>query len=89
MGELFLVIVYLGSVGGAAGPLPYDMDECQSRAAEMTEKAEKAWADPEIAAKLRAADPKQHPGGTRFLCRKLSARPEIGAPWVDAPGARP
>ena len=31
--KLFMIIYVMGSVGGYAGPLPYDMVECQKRAA--------------------------------------------------------
>jgi hypothetical protein len=33
--KLFLIIYIAGKIGGVAGPLPYDMAECQRRAASM------------------------------------------------------
>jgi len=33
--KLWLVINILGHVAGSAGPLPYDINECHSRAAEL------------------------------------------------------
>jgi hypothetical protein len=33
--SLFLIIYTAGVIGGAAGPLPYDMDECVVRRNEM------------------------------------------------------
>lgn len=33
--KLFMVIYIVGQIGGTVGPLPYGMEECQRRAAEM------------------------------------------------------
>jgi hypothetical protein len=33
--KLFVVIYIAGQIGGTVGPVPYDMDECRVRAAEM------------------------------------------------------
>lgn len=35
--KLFMVIYVGGLVGGTIGPLPYDMDECERRMAEISE----------------------------------------------------
>lgn len=32
-----MVLVFAGTVGASAGPVPYDMEECLSRAAEMNQ----------------------------------------------------
>lgn len=77
--KLYLIIVHFGLVGGTVGPLPYDMAECRSRAAEMAGKVAAAWANPETAAKLRADDPRSTPDTMHFECRELSARPENGS----------
>jgi len=82
MTKLFLIIVHLGAVGGTVGPLPYDMAECNRRAAEMTEQTAKAWSDPATAAKLRAADPRMAPDSMTFECREVTDRPKNGAPWI-------
>lgn len=85
--KLYLIIVHFGLVGGTVGPLPYDMAECRSRAAEMADKIAAAWADPETAAKLRADDPRSAPDTMTFECRELSVRPENGS--ALKPEARP
>lgn len=35
--KLFLILYTLGHVGGVAGPLPYDMAECENRIKPMNE----------------------------------------------------
>lgn len=37
--KLWMVIYLAGKIGGVAGPLPYDLAECQSRIADMQHEA--------------------------------------------------
>ena len=50
--KLFMIIVLAGKIGGNAGPLPYDMEECESRALELrlqcTDKPENPYRCAEI-----------------------------------------
>jgi hypothetical protein len=39
MGDLWMVIYFMGQIGGTVGPLPYDIDVCRERAVEIMAKA--------------------------------------------------
>lgn len=36
--KLFMIILLHGKIGGVVGPLPYDLEECERRAAEFQEE---------------------------------------------------
>jgi len=80
--NLFLIIVAAGKIGGVAGPLPYDMDECQRRRAEMADAVVEAWKKPEVVAKLKADDPAITVDAYRFECRHLAEKPALGSEYV-------
>lgn len=61
--KLFFVLYSgTGLIGGVAGPLPYGVDECESRRSEYQAKADAA---PEISK------------GMRFTCEWHNNRPKI------------
>jgi hypothetical protein len=43
--KIWMLIVFLGKIGGAIGPLPYDMVECRARAADYNEELDEKWID--------------------------------------------
>jgi hypothetical protein len=45
--NLWIVIRLKGDIGGTVGPLPYDIDECQRRASELTENADQHVVTPQ------------------------------------------
>lgn len=70
--KLWLLIVMSGHIGGAAGPLPYNMAECRSRAAEMSQGLETKNAEAKRAG-LRDATAELY-----FICVSRERRPELG-----------
>lgn len=81
MGKLFLVIYAGSQIGGAAGPLPYGMDECEKRRDELraarievlatgfSKVQNRTLSDTEMTA-LKAM---------RFECEYLNGRPTVEA----------
>jgi hypothetical protein len=45
--KLFMVIYIVGKIGGTVGPLPYGIDECEIRAADMLAGLDKTVVTPE------------------------------------------
>lgn len=70
--KLWLLLLTAGHIGGAAGPLPYDMVECRSRAAEMAQELEVKGA-----AAVRAGRLDEAPDFT-FVCVSRERRPDLG-----------
>jgi hypothetical protein len=67
--KLWFILFHLGKIGGVWGPLPYDMAECQQRAADtIAEINERAAAKPEIGVK---------PGDYTAECRISGTRPSL------------
>lgn len=58
----FILYTGAGLIGGVAGPLPYGIEECETRRAEYQAKAD---AKPEISK------------GMRFACEWRSLRPQM------------
>jgi len=49
------LILYVGiQIGGVWGPLPYEIDECKTRAATLATRVERIQQNPEIIAKMKA-----------------------------------
>jgi hypothetical protein len=81
MGKLFLIIYAGSQIGGAAGPLPYGMDECEKRRDELraarievlatgfSKAQNRALSDVEMAA-LKVM---------RFECEYYNGRPTVEA----------
>lgn len=75
--KLWLVVYMFGEIGGVAGPLPYDMVECRTRAAAL-----QAGVAERIASGLNAkGNPITEAGRSlRFVCVESPSRPESGKP---------
>lgn len=80
--DLWLVIYAGAHIGGAAGPLPYDMAECERRRDEFRalqseviatgySKEQKRYATPDEMANIKAM---------RFECEYRPDRPVLGSP---------
>lgn len=45
--KLFMVIYFAGQIGGTVGPLPYGIEECRTRAADIMSNAKQDVVTPE------------------------------------------
>lgn len=70
---LFLILYFQGTVGGTFGPLPYAMEECERRRADMLRQIETGY-----------AEGRGRPGTSRAdwdaVCVHRDAAPALGSP---------
>ncbi|MDW3181756.1 hypothetical protein [Roseobacter sp.] len=64
--DLFIVIFFMAHVGAVAGPLPYGLDECQTRIGVMAADYDRAVVAGEL-------PPRQ----LQFVCQYAAVRPAI------------
>lgn len=79
--KLFLIIYAGTHLGGAIGPLPYDMKECETRRDELRASQAQAIASGVHATEGRKLTPEEigKIKALRFECEYFDNRPAIGA----------
>ncbi|QNH72159.1 hypothetical protein P11VFA_004 [Rhizobium phage P11VFA] len=79
--KLFMILYTMGQIGGTAGPLPYDINECKQRAAALQANVT------QIVATGRSTNGKNEEVGAedmekfktmRFSCEHRASKPELG-----------
>jgi hypothetical protein len=76
MMDLWLLLVAFGNIGGTWGPLPYGMDECQSRAADMIAEIHSSM---EAKPHVRLDGAVITPADINAYCVEAEERPELGS----------
>lgn len=79
--KLFLVIYMANQIGGVAGPLPYDYDECQSRVQVMRQDQMRflvTQIDVQTGQRASAEDV-ERVASLRFECEWHTEKPSISA----------
>lgn len=81
MGKLFLIIYAGSQIGGAAGPLPYGMYECERRRDEFRAAQSEAISTGFSKPQNRALSADELSGikAMRFECEYRNGRPTVGA----------
>lgn len=69
--KLFMVIYFAGQVAGSVGPLPYGIEECRQRSADILAHGNK---DVTTSEGIRLND-------VKFDCQFLNERPTISERW--------
>lgn len=80
--KLFLIIYSAGQIGGVAGPLPYDMKECEYRRDEFRSKQQELF-DTKFSKALNRPATEEEIEKTKdmkFECEYRETRPKLGDP---------
>jgi hypothetical protein len=80
--KLFLIIYAAGQIGGVAGPLPYDMAECEARRDEMRANQAQFFKDGINRETGKKATPEEMEGikHLSFECEMRDEKPSLGDP---------
>lgn len=71
--KIWMILIALAEIGGVAGPLPYDMDECLRRADETNAGLRSAM----LAKPEHTQENGITPENFFYVCARLPNRPEL------------